>query len=63
MKMQKLKMRIHGNAKVENGEKWKCKMYFMMSRLGHRTLLIYLLYNKTNLRTRCKPKAVLHMIS
>jgi hypothetical protein len=30
-----MKMRKHGNAKVENAETWKCKMYFMMSRLGH----------------------------
>jgi hypothetical protein len=37
MEMQKLKMRKHGNAKVENAETWKCKMYFMMSRLGHCT--------------------------
>jgi hypothetical protein len=36
MEMQKLKMRKHGNTKVENAETWKCKMYFMMSRLGHR---------------------------
>jgi hypothetical protein len=36
--MQKLKMRKHGNAKVENAETWKCKMYFMMSRLGHRKI-------------------------
>ena len=28
------------NAKVENAETWKCKMYFMMSRLGHCNLRI-----------------------
>jgi hypothetical protein len=38
MEMQNMpKMRKHGNAKVENAETWKCKMYFVMSRLGHRT--------------------------
>jgi hypothetical protein len=39
--MEKLKMRKHGNAKVENAETWKYKMYFMMSRLGHRTCKIW----------------------
>jgi hypothetical protein len=38
MEMQKLKMRKQGNAKVENAETWKCEMYFVMSRLGHRTV-------------------------
>jgi hypothetical protein len=39
MEMQKLKMRKHGNAtEVENAETWKCKMYFVMSRLGHRKI-------------------------